>query len=69
MLASDLIAAYISRCAGRTPDWAELLVQYIDYTLWQRDNLGDLTDRESPTSRPPTANPPTDNHTHERRVV
>ncbi|OBK48731.1 hypothetical protein A5656_29400 [Mycobacterium gordonae] len=48
VLASDLIAAYISRCARRAPDWAELPVQYIDYTLWQRDNLGDLTDRESP---------------------
>ncbi|WP_205878058.1 non-ribosomal peptide synthase/polyketide synthase [Mycobacterium camsae] len=48
VLASDLIAAYISRCAGKSPDWAELPVQYIDYTLWQRENLGDLTDRESP---------------------
>lgn len=48
VLASDLIAAYISRCAGKIPAWAELPVQYIDYTLWQRDNLGDLTDRESP---------------------
>ncbi len=48
VLASDLIAAYISRCTGQIPDWAELPVQYIDYTLWQRDNLGDLTDRESP---------------------
>ena len=48
VLASDLIAAYISRCAGRAPDWAELPVQYLDYTLWQRENLGDLTDRESP---------------------
>lgn len=48
VLASDLIAAYISRCAGKIPTWAELPVQYIDYTLWQRDNLGDLTDRESP---------------------
>ncbi|PJE13817.1 non-ribosomal peptide synthase/polyketide synthase [Mycobacterium sp.] len=48
VLASDLIAAYISRCAGQPPGWSELPVQYIDYTLWQRDNLGDLTDRESP---------------------
>ncbi|KQH77025.1 hypothetical protein AO501_11190 [Mycobacterium gordonae] len=48
VLASDLIAAYISRCAGRAPDWAQLPVQYPDYTLWQRENLGDLTDCDSP---------------------
>ncbi|MFQ2875479.1 non-ribosomal peptide synthase/polyketide synthase [Mycobacterium sp. MS3] len=48
VLAGDLIAAYLRRCAGQIPEWTELPVQYIDYTLWQRDNLGDLTDRESP---------------------
>lgn len=38
----------MSRCAGRPSGWAELPVQYSDYTLWQRDNLGDLADRDSP---------------------
>ncbi|OBF21600.1 hypothetical protein A5725_13460 [Mycobacterium kubicae] len=48
VLATDLGTAYASRCAGRSPEWAELPVQYADYTLWQRANLGDLADRESP---------------------
>jgi amino acid adenylation domain-containing protein/thioester reductase-like protein len=48
VLAADLHVAYLSRCAGRPPGWAQLPVQYIDYTLWQRKNLGDLADRNSP---------------------
>lgn len=48
LLTSDLGAAYASRCAGRAPDWAELPVQYLDYTLWQRDALGNLDDPDSP---------------------
>ncbi|HTY26725.1 MAG TPA: amino acid adenylation domain-containing protein, partial [Mycobacterium sp.] len=47
-LVRDLSAAYGSRCAGRVPDWAELPVQYIDYTLWQRKRFGDLDDADSP---------------------
>ncbi|HTQ15763.1 non-ribosomal peptide synthetase, partial [Mycobacterium sp.] len=47
VLATDLGVAYVSRCAGRTPGWAELPVQYADYTLWQRESLGDLADRDS----------------------
>jgi amino acid adenylation domain-containing protein/thioester reductase-like protein/non-ribosomal peptide synthase protein (TIGR01720 family) len=48
VLAADLSAAYVGRRAGRAPGWAELPVQYVDYALWQRDNLGDLADRGSP---------------------
>ncbi|MGY2010327.1 amino acid adenylation domain-containing protein [Nocardia gipuzkoensis] len=46
-MATDVAVAYRAACAGGAPEWAELEVQYADYTLWQQDVLGSEDDPDA----------------------
>ncbi|SER23878.1 non-ribosomal peptide synthetase [Actinokineospora terrae] len=50
-LLDDLATAYTARTACQAPQWTELPVQYVDYTLWQQDLLGTGTDPDSLLTR------------------
>ncbi|MDJ0025656.1 amino acid adenylation domain-containing protein [Gordonia alkanivorans] len=46
-LIKDVLSAYFARVHGVEPVWSPLPVQYADFTLWQRELLGDESDASS----------------------
>ncbi|WP_227983812.1 non-ribosomal peptide synthetase [Nocardia spumae] len=51
LLLDDLTEAYGARLRSVPPAWADEPVQYADYTLWQREQLGRDDDPGSPLAR------------------
>ncbi len=47
-MARDIGEAYRNRRRDRDPQQAPLAIQYVDYTLWQRKQFGELADADSP---------------------
>lgn len=50
-LAHDLSTAYSARVSNTLPAFTPLPVQYADYALWQRDELGSEDEPQSPLAR------------------
>ncbi|WP_321473485.1 non-ribosomal peptide synthetase [uncultured Paludibaculum sp.] len=50
-LTADLARAYAARRRGIEPQLPKLPVQYADYTLWQREAMGEESDPESAVGR------------------
>ncbi|MBF6301929.1 amino acid adenylation domain-containing protein, partial [Nocardia amamiensis] len=50
-LTADLMTAYSARATGAAPGWEPLPLQYADYTLWQREILGDESNPDATLAR------------------